>query len=228
MDKPEKDSSNNNEVEQDKIPVIYLKDSVEPKKRNRSHHSGFGLTIATTIICSIVAVLVLLPMLFGFLMNNMLISYCTVIIMIGLETIKYIPLIILIILSAATSLIFFIESTDEKSKLDDSAQTKITKRSLLSAILLLAPAVTFPIINLVRLYDSVSNFHINYLVGGLTVTLVINLTIIIVLHVLKKKKGTIKDRKIPRTLVITLFISELILCGSGVIAAVLQYIGINA
>lgn len=228
MDEPKKDSSNNNEVEQDEMPVIYLKDSVEPKKRNRSHRSGFGLTITTTILCSIVAVLVLLPMLFSLLMNNMQILYYAAFVTIGLEIVKYIPLIILIILSAARSLVFFIESTDEKSELDDSAQTKITKRSLLSAILLLAPAVTFPIINIESLYDSVSDFHAYYLVGGLIATLVINLTIVIALLVLKKKKGTIKDRKIPRTLVIALFISELILCSSWVIAAVLQYIGISA
>lgn len=133
-----------------------------------------------------------------------------------LESVRYAPFIILIALSAAASLIYYIIATSETSKFSSSARTKITKRSLVSAILLFAPAVTYPIAYIISLYSPLlDTTSLYYLTICLPIIFIVDLVVIIaliMLHVRKKKKATLKNATKTRIFIITLFVAELILC----------------
>lgn len=177
----------------------------------------FFISIVTTILCSLLPIFVTLVSLATFggftAIAKLLVLACFIA---YLESVRYAPFVILIALSAAASLIYYIIATSETSKFSSSARTKITKRSLVSAILLFAPAVTYPIAYIISLYSPLlDTTSLYYLTICLPIIFIVDLVVIIaliVLHVRKKKKATLKNATKTRIFIITLFVAELILC----------------
>lgn len=184
----------------------------EPKGKISLLRFSFVLSIVTTILCSLLPIFVALMFLIAF-GSPMAGAYPIALVFAGLEFVRYAPFVILITLSAAASLVYYIIATSETSKFSSSARTKITKRSLVSAILLFAPAITYPIAYIISLYAPlIISYSLNYLMICFPIIFIVDLVVIIVLCVRKKKKATLKNTTKTRAFIITLFVAELILC----------------
>lgn len=179
---------------------------VKGEKKPRLVGSSYILTIITAILCRIplVSLIVLVPMLLG--ASSMGVAYLAAYAIIGLDF-AYIPFIILIVLSAALSLVAFLTAR----KLDGAARAKLTKRSLRSAMLLLAPALVYPIAHIFRLYEMTS-FYYAYVEFGILAIFIVDVVVFIVSRVKKKKNSATENESASLTIII-LFVVELILCG---------------
>lgn len=167
------------------------------------------LSVVTIILCS-------LPAAFMTLMlpsNTLAGAYLGAYVLIGLEFVKYAPFVILITLSAATSLIFYFANSGKTSKLDSAAKDKLNRRSFTHAILLLAPAITYPIAHVIYLFNPpLSDPYFSYLKYCFPTIVIVDLIVFIALRIRKKKKTAIKKEATLRASIIILFIAELFLC----------------
>ena len=194
-------------------PAVNQPNSNSKKKMLLTSFS-FVLTIFTTIICGPIMALAVLASIVA-LKGGAYGGFLGAMILYGLEFVKYAPFTILIALSSILSLIFLIVDINRTHDLDNSVKNKITKRSLLSAILLFAPAVTYPVAYILRLYEICPfDTYCIYLACGIIASFVIDLvSFIVILSHRKKKQQAIKSMAKLRSMAIALFAVEFILCG---------------
>lgn len=197
-------------------PVLKHKEDTPPneKVKNRFRRLStfsFVLSAITITLCTLGSMSMFAALSFGG-SGSIAIDYLVAFLFIGLQY-AYIPLIALIALSTAMSLIVFIISMGKMNKLDDSLKAKITKRSLTSTILLFTPAIIYPTAHLIDLYyPPLSNTVFSFLEFCLPAVFIVNLAALIILRAQKKKIKNAYNKTAIRTSIIILFVIELILC----------------
>ena len=199
--------------EQTSVLDIKYQETGSPKGEFNGDYSKLRfchtLSVVTIILCSLPAafMMLMLPL------NTLAGAYLAAYVLIGLEFVKYAPFVILITLSAATSLIFYFANSGKTSKLDSAAKDKLNRRSFTNAILLLAPAITYPIAHVIYLFNPpLSNPYYMYLNYCFPAIIIVDLIVFIALGIRKKRKTIIKKEATLRASIIILFIAELILC----------------
>ncbi len=210
----------NNEIPPDKPALVFDANyqevvALDEKTKNRFRRFStfsFMLSIITITLCTLGSMSVALMALSSLLGGSIGIAFLTAFLFIVLQY-AYIPLIVLIALSTAMSLIVFIVSTRKTSKLDDYLKANITKRSLISAILLFAPAIIYPIAHLFHLYlPPLSNTEFSFFEFCLPAVFVVNLVAFIILRARKNQIENAYSKAAIRTSIIIIFAIELILC----------------